>query len=171
MRTETIEQRNHRLERKRQYYQTHKEQWSNYEKTHRKELNVKIRERRKNPLSHNSRLTIERKWKKENPETMKVARKNWINNHPEKIIAYNREQRILYPDKFKLHNHARFLPLNNECEICSSIKDLEKHHPDYSEPEIVITLCHECHRCVTNDILKERTKLWETQNQINIPKL
>lgn len=40
---------------------------------------------------------------------------------------------------------ARSIPIGDKCEICGATEGLEKHHPDYSKPLEVITLCRSCH--------------------------
>lgn len=32
------------------------------------------------------------------------------------------------------------------CVICTSIINIESHHPDYSQPDWVIWLCRKCHK-------------------------
>lgn len=43
-----------------------------------------------------------------------------------------------------------FIPLGSECELCPEddvkTEDLERHHPDYSYPEIFVTCCSQCHK-------------------------
>lgn len=42
--------------------------------------------------------------------------------------------------------HARrYVALKPCCEQCSSKDNLVRHHPDYSKPLYVITLCKSCH--------------------------
>jgi hypothetical protein len=37
------------------------------------------------------------------------------------------------------------VPLKPQCELCGSTDYLERHHPDYSKPFEVQTLCRTCH--------------------------
>lgn len=37
---------------------------------------------------------------------------------------------------------------DKRCEICLTYKDLQRHHPDYSEPLKVIILCRNCHNSI-----------------------
>jgi len=37
------------------------------------------------------------------------------------------------------------IPLQPFCEKCGSDQNLERHHPDYSKPLEVQTLCRSCH--------------------------
>ena len=41
----------------------------------------------------------------------------------------------------KCHDDER----QNECEVCGTTENLHMHHPDYSKPAWVITLCPEHH--------------------------
>ena len=58
-------------------------------------------------------------------------------------------------EKFPEKNHARYLvrqavksgkliPLE-ECEFCGSENRIEGHHPDHSQPFLLLYLCKECH--------------------------
>lgn len=52
------------------------------------------------------------------------------------------------PEKIKAHQIANRLDIRLDfCEKCG-IKNvkLEGHHPDYSEPEKIVTLCVKCHQ-------------------------
>lgn len=50
------------------------------------------------------------------------------------------------PEVGKAHQASRFISRAPRCEECgSSDQPLHKHHPDYSRPKQVITLCVPCH--------------------------
>jgi DNA-directed RNA polymerase subunit RPC12/RpoP len=52
----------------------------------------------------------------------------------------------LNPLSLKAEGLARYyIPLKNKCELCGSKVWLERHHPDYSKPLEVQTLCRTCH--------------------------
>ena len=55
----------------------------------------------------------------------------WNRNNPQKTRAHT----IAYQYGFK----------NRPCEHCGSEERIEKHHPDYSKPLLVIFLCKTCH--------------------------
>lgn len=40
----------------------------------------------------------------------------------------------------------RHVPLKPKCEVCGGTEGRQKHHPDYTKPLLVITLCKKCHR-------------------------
>jgi hypothetical protein len=35
-----------------------------------------------------------------------------------------------------------------ECEICGEVEGVEKHHPDYSQPLLVVFVCRKHHKIV-----------------------
>ena len=57
---------------------------------------------------------------------------NWKENNHEKYWA-----------QFMARIHTE---LDNHCEICNSATLLERHHPDYSKPFDIRTLCVQCHK-------------------------
>lgn len=48
----------------------------------------------------------------------------------------------------KVHRAIRLaqacVPLGSCCELCGSVGDLMRFHPDYDYPLIVVTVCREC---------------------------
>jgi len=80
--------------------------------------------------------------------------KRWRETHREQYNKSNREGNKKYrqnhPEKIKAnHNASRDIPLGSECELCPEddirTEKLERHHPDYNEPLIIVTVCKECH--------------------------
>lgn len=64
----------------------------------------------------------------------RAGQRRYIKNHPE--VA-------------KAHKVSRLIPLAPQCEECGTINaHLHKHHPDYSKPRQVVTLCVPCHEKV-----------------------
>lgn len=69
--------------------------------------------------------------------------------------AYKRKQRKKskkynkkYPDRERAHRLAKYHKAEirkSACEECGSVENLHMHHPDYSKPLYVITLCQPCH--------------------------
>lgn len=52
--------------------------------------------------------------------------------------------------EFRMKNKVRLLSKTHvkkgdKCEKCGSVQDLQFHHPDYSKPYFVMTLCRTCH--------------------------
>lgn len=58
-----------------------------------------------------------------------------------------REWRRKHKDRMAAHNKANRAELITPqcCEGCGQDKALEKHHPDYSKPLLVVWLCKPCH--------------------------
>jgi hypothetical protein len=53
------------------------------------------------------------------------------------------EKEELTYEQFMYRAHR--VPLAPKCAKCGSIKNLERHHEQYENPEIFITLCKTCH--------------------------
>lgn len=56
--------------------------------------------------------------------------------------------RSKYPEKQLAHRIARKVhgpSKEGECGVCGQVAKLEKHHPDYSMPTVVIAICKSCH--------------------------
>jgi hypothetical protein len=58
-----------------------------------------------------------------------------------------REWRRRNKDKMAAHNKANRAPMQSpvRCQGCAQERRLEKHHPDYSKPLLVVWLCKPCH--------------------------
>ena len=92
-----------------------------------------------------------REWKREwlknpiNKEKHKLGLQIAREKYP-KIKQENQKRYIKkHPEIIKAHTLAQNIPLNKECGICRSNKNLEKHHWDYKKPLLVATLCKDCH--------------------------
>lgn len=111
-----------------QYYQTHKEQWVQY----RKEFNEKYPE-----------------YYKEYRQNHKEQIRAWNLKHSEYYQEYQREYKKNNPQIVNAQNVAENnCPLGQYCEFCNSTENLERHHPDYTEPKIIVTVCVSCHRWI-----------------------
>ena len=72
--------------------------------------------------------------------------KNYAKQHPEKSRIRRNQYRQRNPEKTKTQRIAQAnISLANSCVKCGSKENLERHHPDYSKPLEIITLCHTCH--------------------------
>lgn len=70
-----------------------------------------------------------------NPSShIKLMRKR----HPELIISYNHTDSL----RKKVKRGTTKEPM---CTKCGETKDIHFHHPDYSDPKNVISLCRRCH--------------------------
>ena len=67
--------------------------------------------------------------------------RKWRQNNLDKI----REVRRQNPEKRKAQLHGRYIKLDDKCARCGATDNLERHHPYYSKPNLVITLCRRCH--------------------------
>ena len=87
--------------------------------------------------NHPERKQLEKLYKQQHPEQDKTGKQRQARyrlNHPEKYKArLNADKNVL---------------LGPCCFKCGSTEHLERHHPDYSKPLEVITLCRNCHQLV-----------------------
>lgn len=66
----------------------------------------------------------------------------------EKIRAYDRERGYRgTPAHTLAHNRARVLD-PQPCVECGTTENIERHHPDYSQPLLVVWLCRDHHRAL-----------------------
>ena len=65
-----------------------------------------------------------RQKRRENPDYWK----HWIQKHGAEHVMAQRKTK-----------------LDEKCKLCGSKESLLRHHPDYSQPMFVITLCKSCH--------------------------
>ena len=104
-----------------------------------------------------------REWRKKHPERkeyMKNYRKEhrthineldtkWRHNNPEVIRVSNSNYRVKNKKKKAAQLMAeRHISLAEFCELCpeDDIQPaIERHHPDYNYPLIVVFCCKECH--------------------------
>ena len=126
-----------------------------YMKTYNREHYAQQKEWRE---QHRERRLIQQKaWRQEHPERTLAWRERFKINHPdyhaikrrqfkERIDNYNHNYNEENPEKRKAEKKAQCQPLGKECEICGSIRNLTRHHPDYSEPLFCVTLCSSCHK-------------------------
>lgn len=71
----------------------------------------------------------------------------------DKFKAYARRKAKVWsganPEKVKAHRIARRYKTElkrDACEKCGKVEGLEMHHPDYTKPQYVLTLCVRCHK-------------------------
>ena len=63
------------------------------------------------------------------------------------VIAWRKRNPIKYMAQKIAWRHRKTL-LKDKCEICGTDQRLETHHPDYSKPLYVQTLCKTCHELI-----------------------
>lgn len=107
-----------------------REYMARYYRSHRKEL-----------------LEKKRNYDAEHREQKRAYNKKYREKHSRECdLEYFRHYRRNNRQKIRAQDRARrHTELGSECEICRSTENLERHHPDYSKPLEVITLCHQCH--------------------------
>jgi hypothetical protein len=86
----------------------------------------------------------------ENPDKYKQKAKQYRESYEIKHPGKQRDAKYAYrkrnPEKNRAAVYAfRHVPLKSYCEVCGGTNDLQKHHPDYSRPLEVVTLCIKCH--------------------------
>lgn len=91
-----------------------------------------------------------RKWRLEHPKEQKEASRKYNLEHPEKQRMRSKLYKVKHPKENKARNQAEFhIPLSLECELCPEddkrTENLERHHPDYNYPLIIVTVCKERH--------------------------
>lgn len=86
-----------------------------------------------------------RNWALAHKEVHRMDCQKWDREHKdvkrENFKMYSQK----HPEIIKAHNIAHKISLGYCCELCDSIEKLERHHLDYKYPEIIVTLCKECH--------------------------
>lgn len=98
----------------------------------------------------NKDFESKKKWLKSNSEKRKQVCREWDKRNPEKRREMQKRTALRNPEKIKTRNKARYLKKDSKCMFCGSTERLQKHHPDYSRPELIITLCFKCHRKIHN---------------------
>lgn len=71
--------------------------------------------------------------------------------HPERVKETSRKSELKRKNdpellrRKRIRNLTKRMPLNPRCWFCPSHRNLQRHHPDYSESTIYITCCKDCH--------------------------
>lgn len=99
-------------------------------------------ERQKHNPNH---MQAVRKWQRKNRGKCAEIQRRYYQNHKTERLEKYRLKRLLEPEKAHAHDVARRIPLADKCEFCPSTEKLQRHHPDYSEPYIIVTACKDCH--------------------------
>jgi hypothetical protein len=106
-----------------------------------------MKNKRKNPQYNKEQREYARERRKipEVKEQINIRqREHYKNNklaYKEIQLRYSKK----YPEKKAAHRAARNIPLDKQCFHCGSTENLQKHHPDYSKPKYIITVCKSCH--------------------------
>ncbi len=76
----------------------------------------------------------------------RARKKEYANKHPEMIRLSAARYAKNNPEKIAAQRLAQYhIKLNGPCEICGEPAAI-RHHPDYSQPLLIIRLCMKCHR-------------------------
>lgn len=147
----------------RKYYQENRERLCAYRREwNRKNPDKAYIHRQKNRLKHldarreyahqhylihrNEILEKQRKYISEHPEEIRKRNRRYKEENREYITQSMRTYFRDFPYIQKAEHLAqRLVPLKAGCETCHSTKNLQRHHPDYTQPLLVRTLCASCH--------------------------
>ena len=133
---------------RRAYYLRNRDQHLQYVKDWRERNPEKAKTSQRAYYLHNRDQILQygRTWRDRNPERVRAYSRAYQKNNPEKINASQRAWKKKNPEKCNAQYLARRLvSLGSECSLCGSVEGLERHHPDYSKPLEIITLCTSCH--------------------------
>lgn len=96
--------------------------------------------------SHKEEAKEYKKWYREtHAEEIRVYEREYSKNNRNIRREIETRYKMRYPEKKKAHQLARSLPMESRCENCGHTQELQKHHPDYTQPLKIITLCKRCH--------------------------
>ncbi len=144
------------------------EKSKDYQKKYRKKNKQKIKKYREEHKEYFKRKNIE--WNKKNPNynkdwreknriDIRRKRREWTKGNEGRVVEYTKNWRKKNPEKLKVNSNGnKKYPIKNKCEWCGSTYRLQRHHPDYSRPEYVITLCAYCHTKTYNNEKGGKTK-------------
>ncbi len=79
-------------------------------------------------------------------ECAKTDAKQYRMANLEKVREYDRKRGFRGSKHREARNKAHSIKVKNECVHCFSKSNIEKHHPDYTNPSFVVPLCRDCHR-------------------------
>lgn len=115
-----------------------------YDRRYYLENKEKIMERKKK--HRQEKKEYDRQYYRENREKILERTKIHQKTRPEINRRAVKKYKEKYPEKMRAGEQARHhVPLDLYCERCESIENLERHHPDYSKPLEVMTVCRRCH--------------------------
>lgn len=92
-----------------------------------------------------ARVIITNRWKKKNMEKVIACTTRWKKKNKDKVLAYAQRHSNNHPEQVHGVSIARSVQKARSCIRCGSNECLQHHHPDYSKPREVMTLCTKCH--------------------------
>lgn len=74
----------------------------------------------------------------------------WKAAHVRKQAAFIKK----HPERNVIYRLAQKVGMDDSCSRCG-VKDkrLVRHHPDYSKPQDILTVCDKCHRAIHKELL------------------
>lgn len=98
-------------------------------------------------------LEYHRQHYRKNRERILARKRKHRQEHHDEILQKQKEYRERNKIKIRAHNLASSIPLGHQCSLCGSTENLERHHPDYSKPLEIVTLCESCHRRIHRSVV------------------
>lgn len=129
------------MDRFRRYYLRHKEQLAQKRQT--EEWKRYHHEWYLNHKQEHLKKCVD--YAREHREQVNVNNRQYYQSHREEILRKTHEYRGSHKKECSARKKANQIQLEPACEFCGSTKNLERHHPDYLEPLIVLTTCKTCH--------------------------
>jgi hypothetical protein len=95
-----------------------------------------------------------------NKESKKIKCLEYYYKNKEKVLAYQKLRiKLKKETDMDFRNYRNLKDLSSRklslkdksCENCGSLKDLQRHHPNYSS-EFVIVLCRKCHTLLHQEL-------------------
>lgn len=81
-------------------------------------------------------------WKRNHKEKVNSWSKRWKDNNHVRVIDYNKKYIKSKNNAYKISERIKIPQI---CCICETTGGIQKHHPDYSRPMLVIPMCKQCH--------------------------
>ena len=111
-----------------------------------------------------------RKYYWDNRDKVITRQKEYYREHREQAKKWSLEYYYKNHEERKKINAARamtkkYVPLNDQCQICGNSDNLEHHHPNYDKPLEVITLCRNCHKTI-HSIIRAYSRIKKKNSDI-----
>ena len=125
-------------------------------KNYRKRNQEKEKNRTNNYYLRNreTKLQKERKYRLREPEKTRQQWRKYYATHRSEC----RERDEIYRErnltkKYAENQALKKVNLGSKCTICGSTENLHRHHPNYSKPLEILTVCSRCHQRIHNGSL------------------
>jgi hypothetical protein len=107
----------------------------------------------------------QKKYREANRELLREKNKAYKREHREEIRKKKQEWNRTHRKRYQINAEKaaqRKIPLKEKCDVCGS-RAVERHHPDYTQPLIVLHVCHDCHQKIHYPQLRPSTPAKETK--------